>query len=57
MELAQQRRGVFVEIKYLTSSRNSVAYELPLAEVITDFFDELKGRTKGYASMEYHPIG
>jgi len=57
MELAQARRGEFVEVRYLSPARNAVVYELPLAEVITDFFNEVKGRTKGYASMEYSPIG
>jgi len=57
MELCQQRRGEFKEVKYLTAQRNSLVYELPMAEVITDFFDEMKSRTKGYASMEYQQIG
>jgi GTP-binding protein LepA len=57
MELAQKRRGQLVEVKYLTPTRSGVVYELPLAEVITDFFDELKSRSKGYASMEYSQIG
>jgi GTP-binding protein LepA len=57
MELCQQRRGEFKEVKYLTAQRNALVYELPLAEVITDFFDEMKSRTKGYASMEYQQIG
>mmetsp|Transcript_53997 Transcript_53997/g.123056 ORF Transcript_53997/g.123056 Transcript_53997/m.123056 type:complete len:675 (+) Transcript_53997:50-2074(+) len=57
MELCQQRRGNFIEVKYLTAQRNALVYELPLAEVITDFFDEMKSRTKGYASMEYQQIG
>jgi small GTP-binding protein len=53
MELAQSRRGELQDVKYLTPTRTSIIYELPLAEVITDFFDEMKSRTKGYASMEY----
>ena len=52
MELAQNRRGELQDVKYLTPTRTSIVYELPLAEVITDFFDEMKSRTKGYASME-----
>ena len=52
MELAQSRRGELQDVKYLTPTRTSIVYELPLAEVITDFFDEMKSRTKGYASME-----
>lgn len=53
IELGQERRGVLIDIKYLTPSRSTIVYELPLGEVITDFFDQLKSRTKGYASMEY----
>jgi len=56
IELGQERRGILKEISYLTPTRSTIVYELPLAEVITDFFDELKGRTKGYASMEYNII-
>ena len=44
MELGQNRRGIFVEMKYLTPTRTTIIYELPLAEVITDFFDQLKSR-------------
>lgn len=57
MELAQNRRGELQDVKYLTQTRTSIVYELPLAEVITDFFDEMKSRSKGYASMEYSQIG
>ena len=57
IELAQERRGILKDIKYLTPTRSTIVYELPLAEVISDFFDTLKSRTKGYASMEYKPIG
>jgi len=53
IELGQERRGILKDIKYLTSTRSTITYEIPLAEVITDFFDQLKSRTKGYASMEY----
>ncbi|KAL7481960.1 hypothetical protein ACHAW6_007641 [Cyclotella cf. meneghiniana] len=56
MELGQERRGILKDIKYLTPKRSSIVYEIPLAEVITDFFDELKSRTQGYASMEYQLI-
>lgn len=56
IELGQERRGIFIDIKYLTPTRSTIIYELPLAEVITDFFDQLKSRTKGYASMEYSII-
>lgn len=53
IELGQERRGILIDIKYLTPTRSTIVYELPLAEVVTDFFDHLKSRTKGYASMEY----
>lgn len=46
MELAQDKRGVLKEMKYLTPTRSVLVYEIPLAEVITDFFDELKSRSK-----------
>ncbi len=57
MELCQARRGDFKDMKYLAQGRTSLVYELPLAEVVTDFFDQLKSRSRGYASMEYHLIG
>ena len=57
MELCVARRGVFVDTKYITTERATLIYELPLAEMVTDFFDQMKSRTKGYASMEYQVIG
>lgn len=57
MELGQSRRGIFQEMRYLTPQRAALVYELPLAEVITDYFDQLKSRTKGYASMSFTEIG
>lgn len=57
MELGQSRRGEFKDMKYLTPGRTTLVYELPLAEVVTDFFDQMKSRSRGYASMEYHIIG
>jgi GTP-binding protein LepA len=57
MELSQNRRGVFRDMKYLTQGRTTLSYEIPLAEVVTDFFDQMKSRSRGYASMEYHLIG
>ncbi|HGY5538293.1 MAG TPA: translation elongation factor 4, partial [Prochlorococcus sp.] len=54
MGLCQERRGDFIDMKYITTERVTLIYELPLAEVVTDFFDQMKSRTKGYASMEYH---
>ncbi|MBS1999640.1 MAG: elongation factor 4 [Cyanobacteria bacterium SZAS LIN-2] len=53
MELCQGRRGVFVDMKFLDPRRNMLHYELPLAEIITDFFDQLKSRSRGYASLDY----
>jgi GTP-binding protein LepA len=57
MELCQERRGEYIDMKYITTDRVTLTYEMPLAEVVTDFFDQMKSRTKGYASMEYHLIG
>ncbi|XP_022158375.1 translation factor GUF1 homolog, chloroplastic [Momordica charantia] len=57
MELAQERRGEFQEMKFITEVRASITYALPLAEMVGDFFDQLKSRSKGYASMEYSLIG
>jgi GTP-binding protein LepA len=54
MELCQGRRGIFVDMKYLDPRRAMLHYELPLGEIITDFFDQLKSRSKGYASLDYH---
>lgn len=51
--LAEGHAGVFLNMQYLTPERVTLSYEMPLAEVVTDFFDELKSRSKGYASMEY----
>ena len=56
MELAQSKRGIFVNMSYLDKVRASLEYEIPLSEVITDFYDQLKSRSKGYASMDYQPI-
>ena len=53
MELCQNRRGTFINIDYLEATRVSINYELPLNEVIYDFFDALKSRTRGYASLDY----
>ena len=57
MELCQERRGVYVEMEYLDSKRALLTYELPLNEIIYDFFDTLKSRSRGYASFDYDLIG
>ena len=53
MELANSRRGEFIDMTYLSEDRTCLKYDIPLGEVVTDFFDDLKSRSKGYASMEY----
>jgi GTP-binding protein LepA len=57
MELCQERRGTFKNMEYLGENRVLLNYELPLAEIIYDFFDQLKSRTRGYASLDYEPAG
>jgi len=57
MELCQERRGVFKDMKYLDADRVDVHYQLPLNEIVYDFFDALKSRTKGYASYDYELLG
>ncbi|WP_242946632.1 translation elongation factor 4, partial [Carboxydocella sp. JDF658] len=57
MDLAQEKRGNFLNMEYLSESRVMLHYELPLAEIVYDFFDQLKSRTKGYASFDYEFIG
>ncbi len=56
MELVKKHRGIFIEQDYPTSNRVQLIFELPLAELIIDFYDQLKSRTKGYASLDYHFI-
>ncbi len=57
MELCQTRRGALLGLEYLSESRVELRYTLPLGEIIFDFFDQLKSRTRGYASLDYEPAG
>ena len=57
MELCQSRRGQMLGMEYLSAERVELRYTLPLAEIIFDFFDQLKSKTKGYASLDYEPSG
>ncbi|MBQ0135673.1 MAG: translation elongation factor 4 [Oscillospiraceae bacterium] len=57
MDLCQERRGVFKDMQYITPDRVDIHYELPLNEIIYDFFDVLKSRTRGYASLDYEILG
>ncbi|UOF88909.1 translation elongation factor 4 [Fodinisporobacter ferrooxydans] len=57
MELCQEKRGTYVDMKYLDETRVTLIYELPLTEIVYDFFDRLKSSTKGYASFDYEMIG
>ncbi len=57
MELSQDKRGVFIDMQYITKTRVTITYDIPLAEIVFDYFDLLKTRTKGYASMDYEMNG
>ena len=57
MELVQERRGIFGNMEYITTTRVMLTYDIPLSEVIYDFFDQLKSRTRGYASLDYEFAG
>jgi GTP-binding protein LepA len=57
MQLCQERRGELKEMHYLSTERVEVRYHMPLGEIIFDFFDQLKSKTKGYASLDYEPVG
>lgn len=57
MELAQAKRGIYKDMRYIDDTRNQLEYEIPLGEVVYDFFDKLKSYSKGYASLDYELIG
>ena len=57
MDLCQTRRGEMKKLEYLSPERMELVYKVPLAEVVRDFFDQLKSRTQGYASLDYEPAG
>lgn len=57
MELCQEKRGIFVNMQYMDETRVNITYEIPLSEIVYDFFDQLKSNTKGYASFDYELIG
>ncbi|WP_042458570.1 translation elongation factor 4 [Neobacillus dielmonensis] len=57
MELCQNKRGIFIDMQYQGENRVSIVYEIPLAEIVYDFFDQLKSSTRGYASFDYELIG
>lgn len=57
MELSQEKRGIYHNMEYLDESRVLITYDLPLSEIIFDFFDQLKSRTRGYASLDYDYLG
>jgi GTP-binding protein LepA len=57
MELSQQRRGELQKMEYLSEDRVELVYLVPLGEIVLDFFDQMKSRTRGYASLDYEPVG
>jgi GTP-binding protein LepA len=57
MELNQEKRGTYLNMEYISTNRVSLTYELPLSEIVFDYFDQLKSRTKGYASLDYELAG
>ena len=57
MEICQNKRGTYINMEYITPSRVNIHYEIPLSEIVYNFFDKLKGSTKGYASFDYELIG
>lgn len=57
MELGQERRGIMKHMEFISENRVSISFDLPLSEIVVDFYDKLKSRTRGYASMDYEHIG
>ena len=57
MEICQNKRGTYIDMEYITQNRVNIHYEIPLSEIVYNFFDKLKGSTKGYASFDYELIG
>jgi GTP-binding protein LepA len=57
MEICQNKRGNFIDMEYIDETRVSIHYEIPLSEIVYDFFDQLKSNTRGYASFDYELIG
>jgi len=57
MDISQKKRGIFGDMKYIDANRVHITYELPLSEIVYDFFDKLKSSTKGYASFDYEMSG
>jgi len=57
MDLCTERRGMMKHMEYISENRVSISFDLPMSEIIVDFYDKLKSRTRGYASMDYEPIG
>jgi GTP-binding protein LepA len=57
MELGQERRGIMKHMEFISEQRVSISFDLPLSEIVVDFYDKLKSRTRGYASMDYEHIG
>ena len=57
MELCQKKRGIFLNMEYIDDTRVNITYDIPLSEIVFDFFDQLKSNTKGYASFDYELTG